>query len=241
VSKSDFTPELKEAVKEFWRARKGKVTAGKHLDGFIKLFRKLVVDAGLPSPDVALKKQLVTLPGYFRATKKWDLVVYVEGRLLAVIELKSQVGSFTKNANNRAEEALGNAVDFETARKAGAYGSGRRPFLGYVILVQDCEFVHNPPKRQVKPSYFEIFPEFSGATFAERYKILCEKLVRMGHYDAAAVMLSPSSGIKDGRFKGMSELTDIRRLIRELRARILAQAGRRKIEVDINPAEPFSH
>ena len=36
-----------------------------------------------------------------------------EGRLVAAIEFKSQVGpSFGNNANNRAEEAIGTAHDF---------------------------------------------------------------------------------------------------------------------------------
>jgi hypothetical protein len=48
----------------------------------------------------------VTLPGYFRPTKLWDVLVIHDKRLLAAIELKSQVGpSFGNNFNNRTEEA----------------------------------------------------------------------------------------------------------------------------------------
>jgi hypothetical protein len=41
------------------------------------------------------------LPGYFRPTKEWDLLVILDGNLLASIEFKSQIGpSFGNNYNN---------------------------------------------------------------------------------------------------------------------------------------------
>jgi hypothetical protein len=52
------------------------------------------------------------LPGFFRPTKEWDLLAIHDGKLLAVIEAKSQVGpSFGNNFNNRTEEAMGSALD----------------------------------------------------------------------------------------------------------------------------------
>ena len=55
------------------------------------------------------------LPGYFRPHKSWDLVAISNGRLIAAIELKSQVGSIGNNFNNRTEEVLGSGVDLHTA------------------------------------------------------------------------------------------------------------------------------
>lgn len=53
------------------------------------------------------------MPGYYRATKDWDfLIVSEKGNLVAAIELKSQVGSYGNNLNNRTEESLGSAEDF---------------------------------------------------------------------------------------------------------------------------------
>ena len=40
-----------------------------------------------------------TLPGYFRATKRWDLLVVSGSRVLAAIELKSISSSFANNLN----------------------------------------------------------------------------------------------------------------------------------------------
>ena len=57
-------------------------------------------------------RKVLTLPGFFRPTKLWDLLIINQGGLVAALELKSQVGpSFGNNFNNRTEEALGTAVD----------------------------------------------------------------------------------------------------------------------------------
>jgi hypothetical protein len=62
------------------------------------------------------QRAVLTLPGFFRPTKLWDMLVIHEGKLIAAIELKSQVGpSFGNNFNNRTEEAIGNAHDLWTA------------------------------------------------------------------------------------------------------------------------------
>lgn len=84
-----------------------------------------------------LRRAGVELPGYYRPTKKWDLVVFSRNRLVAAIELKSQVGpSFGNNFNNRTEEAIGNAVDVWRAYEEGTFGAVR-PWLGYVFLLEE--------------------------------------------------------------------------------------------------------
>ncbi|MEE4605477.1 MAG: PaeR7I family type II restriction endonuclease, partial [Desulfobacteraceae bacterium] len=79
------------------------------------------------------------MPGYFRPTKLWDLLVMNEGRLVAALEFKSQVGpSFGNNFNNRTEEALGTAHDLWTAYREGAFGEQTRPFVGWLMLLEDA-------------------------------------------------------------------------------------------------------
>jgi hypothetical protein len=56
-------------------------------------------------------EKYVELPGWYRPEKKWDLLIVSDGKLLAGIEFKSQVGSFGNNYNNRTEEAIGSATD----------------------------------------------------------------------------------------------------------------------------------
>ena len=88
-------------------------------------------DMGVPKSCIYIKGNI--LPGFFRPTKDWDfLIVTPKNQLITVVELKSQVGSFGNNFNNRTEEALGSAVDLWTAfRKKGfpqsLHGGNHRP------------------------------------------------------------------------------------------------------------------
>jgi len=89
------------------------------MDGFIGLFAGLIRNAGAPEAAI-FRKTKIELPGFFRPTKEWDMLVVVNGHLLAAIEAKSQVGpSFGNNFNNRTEEAIGSAVDLWTAYREG--------------------------------------------------------------------------------------------------------------------------
>src|SRR6185437_16682999 len=95
---------------------------------------ELIKVNGLAHADIYQQRSLLTLPGYFRPTKLWDLLVLHQGRLIAAIELKSQIGpSFGNNFNNRAEEAIGTAHDFWTAYRDKAFGEQSRPFIGWMI------------------------------------------------------------------------------------------------------------
>jgi hypothetical protein len=59
--------------------------------------------AGIPDRFV-FRKRAVELPGYFRPTKEWDLLLVRDKTLIAAVEAKSQVGpSFGNNFNNRTE------------------------------------------------------------------------------------------------------------------------------------------
>jgi hypothetical protein len=146
-----------------------------------------------------------------------------EGKLVAAIEFKSQVGpSFGNNANNRCEEALGTAVDLKTAFREGAFGGSRKPFVGYLILLEDAP-ASRKPVTDVSPN-FRVFPEFKGASYAERYNILCKKLMSEELYAAAAVILSPRSAVKSGVYTEMSAETGLRAFVKTLAAHITEAA-----------------
>ena len=105
------------------------VTGGKQLDGLASLFCEFITDQGLP--ETTIHRRETTLPGFFRPTKDWDIVVVVDNRLVATLELKSQVGpSFGNNFNNRVEEAIGSGTDFQTAFREGAFRPSPKPWLG---------------------------------------------------------------------------------------------------------------
>ena len=225
----NYEEKAREAVRTFWSNREkarnkqiksGKsdqgeragVTAGKNMDGFVSLVSQVVRANGLPNASIHLKRRVVTLPGYFRPTKLWDVVVINSGRLVAALEFKSQVGpSFGNNFNNRTEESIGTAHDLWTAYREGAFGEQPRPFLGWLILVEDARESRNPIS-DVSP-HFPIFQEFEGASYADRYNILCRKLMQEQLYTAASVLMSPRSAVTSGDYFELSELTGLRTFI----------------------------
>jgi hypothetical protein len=116
----------------------------------------------------------MAIPGYFRPEKSWDLLVVVDGALLASVEFKSQVGSFGNNYNNRTEEAIGVATDLWTAFREGAFSESPKPWLGWLMLLEDAPGSTRPVK--VSEPFFRVFEEFRKVSYAERYEILCKKL-----------------------------------------------------------------
>lgn len=168
------------------------------MDGFVRLVRDLLIDAKLPETCIATDRQ-VELPGWFRAEKKWDLVIVREGQLLAAIEFKSQIGpSFGNNFNNRTEEALGSATDIWAAYREGAFKPSARPFLGYLMLLEECE--RSCASVKVVEPHFQVFPEFRVASYRDRYAILVEKLLRERLYDGACLLTSTADSGDKGEF-----------------------------------------
>ena len=168
------------------------------MSGFISLFTKVVLATGIQEEHVFYHKSL-ELPGFFRPTKEWDLLVVKDGRLIAAIEAKSQVGpSFGNNFNNRTEEAMGSALDLWTAYREGAFNSGIQPFLGYFFMLEDCPASQRPVK--VREPHSRVFPEFVDAFYMNRYELFCRKLVLERHYTASAFITSSSIEGLQGRF-----------------------------------------
>lgn len=175
------------------------VTGGAQMDKFIDLFTGIAIEAGIPASCV-FRKKAVELPGFFRPTKEWDLLIIRDRTLIAAIEAKSQVGpSFGNNFNNRTEEAMGSALDLWTAFRERAYLESPQPFLGYFFMLEDCEASNRPIA--VKEPHFKVFPEFSGASYTRRYELFCRKLVLERHYTASAFVTSSSHEGLEGSFK----------------------------------------
>lgn len=167
----------------------------------------------------------MTLPGYFRPTKLWDLLVINEGRLIAAIELKSQVGpSFGNNFNNRTEEAIGTAHDLWTAFREGAFGKHPRPFVGWLMMVEDAP-ESRAPVRDRSPHY-PVFPEFQGASYLKRYDVLCQRLIQENLYGAASVIASPRTASATGAYSEISELTGLKTFVTTLAGHVAAEAAR---------------
>lgn len=238
----NYEQKARDAVKIFWGNReiakqkqilsgiidqgeRAGVTGGKNMDGFLALILDIIKANGLPNAQFYLNRAVLTLPGYFRPTKLWDLLVIHKGELIVAIELKSQVGpSFGNNFNNRTEEAIGTAHDLWTAYREEAFGKQPRPFIGWLMLVEDApasrsEIKDNSP-------HFPIFQEFNKASYIERYDILCQKLVKEQLYTAASLIISPRTAAKSGDFSETSSMTSLKTFVTSLAGHIAGEAAR---------------
>ena len=242
IDLANYEQKACEAVQAFWGNReqarqkqiesgsadqgeRAGVTAGKNMDGFVALVIEIVRANGLEPACIHQKHRVVTLPGYFRPTKQWDLLVMNRGHLIAVLEFKSQVGpSFGNNFNNRTEEAIGNAHDLWTAYREGAFGEQPRPFVGWLMLLEDAPKSRSPVK-DVSP-HFPVFPEFERASYADRYNILCRKLVQEQLYTSASVIVSSRSDADTGEYSELSEMTGLKTFVTELAGHVAAEAAR---------------
>ena len=239
---TDFERKARDSVKAFWGNRgaalqkqreagksdqgsRGAVTGGKNMDGFVALMIDLVEANGLADAQIIREGRIpLTLPGYFRPTKMWDMLVLSKGRLVSALELKSQVGSFGKNFNNRTEEAIGTAHDLWTAFREGSFGDAPRPFVGWLMLVEDSPESRSPVRDQ--SVHFPVRPEFQGASCVERYNILCKKLAQEQLYTTACVIASPSSAAADGAYSDVSDMTSLKTFVTSFAGHIAAEAAR---------------
>ena len=239
---TDYEWKAREAVKAFWgnreaarqkqieagRSDQGEragVTAGKNMDGFRALLLDVIRANGLAHAEIHEKKAVLTLPGYFRPTKAWDLLLIHRGELIAAIELKSQIGpSFGNNFNNRAEEAIGTAHDLWTAYREEAFGKQPRPFVGWLMMIEDAP----APRRPVDaPSpHFPVMDEFKGASYLERYDLLCQRLVQEQLYTTAALIAAERSTIETGDFTTLSDMISLKTFITTLAGHVASTAAR---------------
>jgi hypothetical protein len=218
----DIEKRLQEAVQSYWDARaknkakrvksgkidagtRGEVTGGTQMGALEVLVADILCEAGLKRLDVRTRTAL-ELPGYFRATKKWDLIVVSNSQLVLAMEFKSQAGkSIGNNVNNRAEEAVGSAKDIWTAYREGRFGKSPTPFLGYLFLLEDRDNVKTPVRN--KEPYFAVDPEFSGeaqqgkkgvvryqgVSYCKKYELLCRRLVLERLYTSACFLMATNA------------------------------------------------
>lgn len=238
----NYEEKARKAVKAFWgkrsaakrkQAKAGKadqgeragVTAGKNMDRFLALVIDVIKSNGLAQAEIYQNRAMLTLPGYFRPTKLWDLIVIYKGELIAAVELKSQVGpSFGNNFNNRTEEAIGTAHDFWTAYREGALGKQPKPFVGWMMMVEDAAESRSPVRD--KSPHFPIFKEFKNASYLKRYDLLCQKLVQEQLYTTATVISSARLDAKTGKFEEQSSMTNLKSFVTSLAGHVAAASAR---------------
>jgi hypothetical protein len=238
----DYEQKAREAVQLFWgnraaarqkqieagKADQGEragVTAGKNMDGFLALVLDIIGANGLTQAEIHQNRAMLTLPGYFRPAKLWDLLVTYKGELVAAIELKSHVGpSFANNFNNRTEEAIGTAQDFWTAFREEAFGKQPRPFVGWLMLVEDA-LESRRPVRTFSP-HFPVFAEFRDASYLQRYDLLCQRLVQEQLYTTATVITAARTDENSGNFRELSAMTSLTTFVAALAGHVASTAAR---------------
>lgn len=220
-----YKKDLEEAVQKFWLTRdaqarrskdgkpdtgtRGAVTGGQQMGGFVELMKKVAVNIGVHKDSIFQKGN--ELPGYFRPTKDWDLlIISPKKHLIASLEFKSQIGSFGNNFNNRVEEALGNAVDINTAFREGAFGAHEAPWLGYLVLVEKSAKSSRPVG--IREPHFRTFEVFHGTSYLDRYGILCSRLVLERHYNSACALWT-SRGAGQITFGGIDGCATFRNFV----------------------------
>lgn len=233
----DYSKHVSAAVEHFWRTRlkqhknqgittgikdagnRSAVTGGAQLDGFVELLATILTNAGIKDHSIHTKK--TSLPGYYRPTKNWDLVAVVEGNLIATIEFKSHVGpSFGNNFNNRVEEALGSATDIWAAYREGAFKPSIKPWLGWMMLLEDDKKSMGPVS--VREPHYRTFSDFDGASYAKRYEIFCQRLLRERMYDGTCLLLSDREKGIDGKFTEPNIELSFKRFAASLEAHTIA-------------------
>lgn len=230
----DIEHRLRKAVQSYWdvRARnkkkqieggkidagtRGEVTGGAQMGAIEVLIADILCEAGLREIDVKTRTAL-ELPGYYRAEKKWDLIVVSSGQLVTAMEFKSQVGpSFGNNFNNRSEEAIGSATDIWVAYREGRFGKYPAPFLGYFFLLEDCSRVRTPVRN--KEPYFEVDPVFDGAPYRKRYELLCRRLMLERVYNAACLVMATNAART--RITQPAEDLSFKRFVAALRGHVI--------------------
>ena len=188
---------LSEPVRFMWeRIEASNGRAGDQMREIEKIIKDHVLkECARPTIEVFTGKK-ATLPGYYRTTKDWDLIVMIDGVLAAAIEVKSQrVGrpkkggtpQVAKNVNNRIEEALGSATDVRRLSDERAASA----WLGYLFVLEKAPETESAASQSIG-AQLPVDGIFGSApSIVRRYQILCQRLVQSSLYDGACILLAP--------------------------------------------------
>lgn len=187
--------EIQKLLEDFWGAKNDAVrqlaAAGlsntgaqsrnaKHMASLGLFVGRMFIDAGLKASDVKIGG---VIPGYYRRSKNWDVVATYKGQLVALVELKSQVGSEGNNGNNRIEEALGNVFDASTAQELNE-AFGKLPIWTAFCMVFGSSPANAGTVGMRGAPMFPLDPVFSGMTYPRQWEIAVERFVQTGVYSA---------------------------------------------------------
>ncbi len=219
--RSYWTTRDSQAVSGGGEGLAAAVRAGKHFGSLEDLVESVFVDRGY-SRDNFLRSVSATVPGYYRSTKTWDLIVRDGRTLVAALELKS-LGAVSagNNFNNRTEEAIGNATDLWLLHNRRAAFGEIRPWCGFLFLVEDHEETSHPVRQ--RPSPWPLEPEFRESSYKDRGAILSSRMMAEGLYDAVCYVTSSADPSKPA-VEPVPELTWLR-FVTAIQARVAYVKG----------------
>lgn len=120
---------------------------------------------------------------------------------------------------------MGSALDIWTAFEKGVFGNSSAPWLGYLMLLEDC------PQSQcsvsVQEPHFKVFEEFRTASYAKRYELFCRKLVLERYYTASCFLLSAKTSYVNREFEYPSGDLTFNRFVASLLGQINAFVANR--------------
>lgn len=248
---ADISAEVSDAVEWYWetlsdqeddqkdseqtaRGRRAQVLGGAQMDGFAGLIEDELVERGLSRKEIHHDHDAV-LPGYFRATKRWDIAVIHEDTLLAVIELKSIASSFGNNLNNRVEEAIGNNSDLRKAYEDGVFDQPYPPWIGYILLMADNNETNGSVR--VRESNFMINNRFKDASYLDRAELLCSRMVKQGVVDAATLITSDEHSGLDGEYEEPNDDLTFQQFIDDITSHVETHLDSKQSKLDTLDAE----
>ena len=94
------------------------------------------------------------------------------------------------------------------------------------MLLEDTPKSTSPVK--VDEPYFEVFPEFKTTSYAKRYELFCERLMRERLYDGTCLILSERKNGLKGKFTEPNQEFSFATFATSLTAHAIAYAKMRK-------------
>lgn len=255
----DINEKLARAVSHFWQSTLNQGSSGNTgeglpparsgasddgpMDRFLALVWEMLMLAGVSDNEI-YRKQMAELPGFFRPSKKWDLVVVSRGRLLAVLDVGSQIDKFFRpGVSNRMEGAtgmtpadlylagqfsyrtamaMGNVLDFWKTFQENGIGPSQ-PWVGQLFLLEDCPRVHR--HMPIPEPHFRASTEFHETSYALRYELFYRKLVSSGYYSSVCFLMSNRESGLLGMFDEPAPDMSFEELMRSLISHVLACAN----------------
>lgn len=173
---------------------RSRTTAGKHLTPLAEVICNDLIAAGY-NPDGLYADSgnpsdtSTVVPGWFRASKKWDILAFDDDELLLAVELKSMSSSFGNNVNNRVEEVIGSAIDAKHAIVNSLISNKYAPpALGYLLILPVCD--DSEKIRRVYETHYPVDPVFHKTSYADRFEIMCRRMVDERVYQAACFIMA---------------------------------------------------